>query len=225
MSTTNSTDENRRFTAVRLAMVKDQLQSRDITDSRILQAMGEVPRHRFISPEWRFEAYSDRPLPIGEGQTISQPYMVAFMLQALELRSDARVLEVGTGSGYQAAILSQLVPQVYSMEYFPALAERARTILQQLSYRNVQVIVGDGSLGLPQYAPYNGIIVAAAAPSTPRALLDQLAEGGRLAIPVGDTTGQDLLIIHKHGTSYTEERSIPCRFVPLLGKEGWHEPK
>ena len=113
---------------------------------------------------------------------------------------------------------------MYSMEYFPSLAERARKLLHQLGYRNVQVIVGDGGLGLPQHAPYDGIVVAAAAPSTPRALLDQLAEGGRLAIPVGNTTGQDLLIIPRHGTSYTEERSIPCRFVPLLGKEGWHEP-
>jgi protein-L-isoaspartate(D-aspartate) O-methyltransferase len=224
MATTNGAGREQNYTAARQAMVRDQLQRRGITDARVLQAMCEVPRHRFVPPEWCDEAYSDRPLPIGEGQTISQPYMVALMIQSLALQSDAKVLEVGTGSGYQAAVLSRLAAEVYSIEYFSTLAEGARAILQELGYTNVHVLVGDGSLGLPQYAPYDGIIVAAAAPHTPRPLLEQLAEGARLVIPVGDTVGQELLIVTRHGTSHTEEQSVPCRFVPLLGKEGWHEP-
>jgi protein-L-isoaspartate(D-aspartate) O-methyltransferase len=221
MATINGTSREHNYTAARQAMARDQLQQRGIVDTRVLQAMREVPRHRFVPPEWATESYSDRPLPIGQGQTISQPYMVAFMIQSLQLRSDARVLEVGTGSGYQAAVLSRLVAQVYSMEYFPTLAEGARDVLHELGYTNVAVIVGDGSLGLPQHAPYNGIIVAAAAPHTPPPLREQLAEGGRLVIPVGDATSQELLVITRHGDSYTEERSVPCRFVPLLGQEGW----
>jgi protein-L-isoaspartate(D-aspartate) O-methyltransferase len=204
-------------------MVREQLQRRGITDVRVLQAMRVVPRHFFVPPAWRREAYSDRPLPIDQGQTISQPYMVAVMLQSLALPSNARVLEVGTGSGYQAAVLSRLASQVYTMEYFPALAEQARTLLQRLGYVNVEVVAGDGSLGLPQYAPYHGIVVAAAAPRLPPPLLEQLAEGGRLVIPVGEATSQELLIVTRHGTTYTTERGVPCRFVPLLGQEGWPE--
>ncbi len=219
----NGTSKEPDSTAARLAMVRSQLQRRGITDARVLSAMREVPRHVFVPPEWRHEAYSDRPLPIAHDQTISQPYMVAIMTQSLALQGYERVLEVGTGSGYQAAVLSRLVAHVYSIEYFPALAESARAVLQRLGYTNVQVMVGDGGLGLPTQAPYDGIIVAAAAPHVPQPLLTQLAEGGRLVVPVGSVTSQELLIITRHGDDYPQERSVPCRFVPLLGQEGWTE--
>jgi protein-L-isoaspartate(D-aspartate) O-methyltransferase len=221
MATVNGTSKEPDYTGARLTMVRSQLQRRGITDPRVLQAMREVPRHLFVPPEWRHEAYSDRPLPIGADQTISQPYMVAIMVQSLALQGHECVLEIGTGSGYQAAVLSCLAAQVVSLEYFAALADSARTLLQHLEYTNVEVMVGDGGLGLPAQAPYEGIIVAAAAPHVPPALLAQLADGGRLVIPVGSATGQDLLIITRHGEDYAQERSVPCRFVPLLGQEGW----
>ena len=221
MVTVNGTGKEPDYTAARLAMVRSQLQRRGITDTRVLQAMRQVPRHAFVPPERRREAYSDRPLPINDEQTISQPYMVAIMTQSLALQGHERVLEVGTGSGYQAAVLGRLVAHVYSIEYFPDLAERARAVLQHLGYTNVQVMHGDGGLGLPAHAPYQGIIVTAAAPHVPQPLLTQLAEGGRLVIPVGSATNQELLIITRHGTDYPQERSVPCRFVPLLGQEGW----
>jgi protein-L-isoaspartate(D-aspartate) O-methyltransferase len=186
--------------------------------------MREVPRHLFVAAAWQNEAYSDRPLPIAEGQSISQPYMVAMMLEHLQLGDAAGVLEVGTGSGYQAAILSRMAAQVYTMEYFPTLAAQARTLLARLGYGNIEVVVGDGSLGLPQHAPYDGIIVPAAAPRVPLPLLAQLSDGCRLVIPVGQANEQALLIITKHGASHTIERSVPCRFVPLLGQEGWNAP-
>jgi protein-L-isoaspartate(D-aspartate) O-methyltransferase len=219
----NGTSKEPDSTAARLAMVRSQLQRRGITDARVLSAMREVPRHAFVPPKWRHEAYSDRPLPIAHDQTISQPYMVAIMTQSLALRGHEHVLEVGTGSGYQAAVLSRLVAHVYSIEYFPALAESARAVLQRLGYTNVQVMVGDGGMGLPAQAPYDGIIVAAAAPHVPQPLLTQLAEGGRLVVPVGSVTSQELLIITRHGDDYPQGRSVPCRFVPLLGQEGWTE--
>jgi len=219
----NGTSKEPDSTAARLAMVRSQLQRRGITDARVLHAMREVPRHAFVPPEWRHEAYSDHPLPIAHDQTISQPYMVAIMTQSLALQGHERVLEVGTGSGYQAAVLSRLVAHVYSIEYFPALAESARAVLQRLGYTNIQVIVGDGGLGLPTQVPYDGIIVAAAAPHVPQPLLTQLAEGGRLVVPVGSVTSQELLIITRHGDDYPQGRSVPCRFVPLLGQEGWTE--
>ena len=162
MVNTNGRDRPYDDVAVRQAMVRDQLERRNITDVRVLQAMRDIPRHLFVPPAWRSEAYSDRPLPIGESQTISQPYMVAVMLQQLALQGDARVLEIGTGSGYQTAVLSRLVTQVYSIEYFPALADSARQVLQRLRVTNVRIMVGDGGLGWQQHAPYQGIIVAAA---------------------------------------------------------------
>ena len=221
MATVNGTRKEPDYTAACLTMIRAQLQRRGITDTRVLQAMREVPRHAFVPVEWRHEAYSDRPLPIADEQTISQPYMVAIMTQSLALQGHECVLEVGTGSGYQAAVLSRLVAHVYTIEYFPTLAESARAMLQRLGYTNVQVITGDGSLGLPAHAPYQGILVAAAAPHVPQPMLAQLAEGGRLVIPVGSRTTQDLLIVTRHKESYTQERSVPCRFVPLLGQEGW----
>jgi protein-L-isoaspartate(D-aspartate) O-methyltransferase len=221
MATVNGMRKEPDYTAARRAMIRTQLQRRGITDRRVLQAMREVPRHAFVPPEWRHEAYSDRPLPIANDQTISQPYMVAIMTQSLVLQGHEHVLEVGTGSGYQAAVLSRLATHVYTIEYFPGLAERARAILRHLGYTNVQVLTSDGGLGLLAYAPYQGILVAAAAPHVPQPLLTQLAEGGRLVIPVGSVTSQELLIISRHGDEYAQERSVPCRFVPLLGQEGW----
>jgi protein-L-isoaspartate(D-aspartate) O-methyltransferase len=206
MATVNGMRKEPDYTAARRAMIRTQLQRRGITDRRVLQAMREVPRHAFVPPEWRHEAYSDRPLPIANDQTISQPYMVAIMTQSLVLQGHERVLEA---------------THVYTIEYFPDLAERARAILRHLGYANVQVITSDGGLGLPAYAPYHGILVAAAAPHVPQPLLTQLAEGGRLVIPVGSVTSQELLIISRHGDEYAQERSVPCRFVPLLGQEGW----
>ncbi len=221
MATVNGTSKEHDYTSARLVMVRSQLQRRGITDARVLQAMREVPRHLFVPPEWRHEAYSDRPLPIGDEQTISQPYMVAIMTQSLALQGHEHVLEIGTGSGYQAAVLSRLAAHVSSIEYFADLADSARALLQRLGYINVDVIVGDGGLGLPAQAPYDGIIVAAAAPHVPQPLLAQLAEGGRLVIPVGSATSQELFIITRRGDDYAQERSVPCRFVPLLGEEGW----
>jgi len=221
MATVNGARKEPDYTAERLVMIRGQLQRRGITDTRVLQAMQEVPRHAFVPLEWRHEAYSDRPLPIADNQTISQPYMVAIMTQSLVLQGHECVLEVGTGSGYQAAVLSRLAAHVYTMEYFRALAERARAILQRLGYTNVQVITGDGGPGLPAHAPYHGILVAAAAPHVPQSLLAQLADGGRLVIPVGSATSQELLIITRHADGYWQLRSVPCRFVPLLGREGW----
>jgi protein-L-isoaspartate(D-aspartate) O-methyltransferase len=221
MATVNGMRKEPDHTTARLSMIRAQLQRRGITDPRVLQVMREVPRHAFVPPEWRHEAYSDRPLPIADDQTISQPYMVAIMTQSLELQGHERVLEVGTGSGYQAAVLSRLAADVYTIEYFPALAKRARALLQRLGYTNVQVLTGDGGLGLLAHAPYHGILVAAAAPYVPQPLLTQLAEGGHLVIPVGSVTSQELLIITRHGDHYAQERSVPCRFVPLLGQEGW----
>lgn len=223
MASSNGASREAAYTAARLEMVQTQLQRRGISDARVLQAMREVPRHAFVPAAWRDEAYSDHPLPLGEDQTISQPYMVAIMTQSLQLHGEECILEVGTGSGYQAAVLSRLVAQVYTIEYFATLARRARAVLQRLKYTNVEIIVGDGGLGLPAHAPYQGIIVTAAAPHVPQPLLEQLADGGRLVIPVGSVTGQELLIIRRQGAEYAEERAVSCRFVPLLGQEGWAE--
>ena len=220
MITANGSSSESNQAEARRTMVRTQLQRRDITDTRVLQAMAEVPRHLFVPQEWRHKAYSDRPLPIGQEQTISQPYMVAIMVQSLGLQGHERVLDVGTGSGYQAAVLSRLAAHVYTIEYFPALAEHARTVLQGLGYTNVEVIVGDGSLGFPSQAPFDGIIAAAAASRIPPPLLAQLADGGRLVMPVGEHEGQNLVVVRRDGEAYTEEYSVPCRFVPLLGREG-----
>jgi protein-L-isoaspartate(D-aspartate) O-methyltransferase len=224
MASTNGTRWTGEDFVARQTMVHNQLERRGITAPRVLEAMRQVPRHLFVPPEWRSEAYSDRPLPIGAGQTISQPYMVAIMLQELALRSNARVLEVGTGSGYQAAVLSRLAAQVWSLEYFAPLADEARQVLQRLHCHNVQIIVRDGGLGLPEHAPYDGIVVAAAASRPPPLLLAQLAEGGRLVIPVGTESNQELFVITKQTGGYHEQRRVHCRFVPLLGEEGWHTP-
>jgi protein-L-isoaspartate(D-aspartate) O-methyltransferase len=204
----------------RQAMVADQLAGRDITDGNVLEAMGRVPRELFVGDLDRRKAYRDMPLRIGHGQTISQPYMVAVICQAAEVREGDRVLDIGTGSGYQAAVLAELGAEVHTIERIPELAERARGRLAQAGYE-VDVHVGDGSLGLPAQAPYDAIVVAAAAPAMPESLYDQLRVRGRLVVPVGGQEGQRLEVIVRSPEGPAVARSVPCRFVPLVGAEGF----
>jgi protein-L-isoaspartate(D-aspartate) O-methyltransferase len=211
------------YQELRRRMVTRQIRVRGIRDERVLAVMEEVPRHRFVPEALWSDAYEDGPLPIGDGQTISQPYMVAVMTQLLELRGDERVLELGTGSGYQAAVLSRLCKWVFTVERIPRLAERAKIILTELGYANISYLVSDGTWGWASNAPFNGIIVTAGAPSTPAALLDQLAEGGRLVIPVGDRFAQTLKKLVKSRSGTTVESHTECRFVDLIGKFGWAE--
>ncbi len=208
---------------LRHAMVETQIRKRGIRDEQVLQAMRNVPRHEFVAPEWRDEAYSDEALPIGGGQTISQPYIVAVMCAALHLEGTDKVLEIGTGCGYQAAVLSCLAREVHTVECRAQLASAARERLQRLGYGNVHVHVGDGSLGLAAYAPYDGIVVAAAAPQLPEPLTQQLAEGGRMIVPVGEAEHQVLMLLTKHGDKLSSERREPCRFVHLVGRHGWKD--
>ncbi|MDQ2998427.1 MAG: protein-L-isoaspartate(D-aspartate) O-methyltransferase [Chloroflexota bacterium] len=205
----------------RNAMVRAQLVQRGITDSRVLDAMATVPRHLFVPPEARAQAYGDRALPISQGQTISQPYVVALMAQALSLRPGDRVLEVGAGSGYAAAVLSRLAGEVYTIERWPALAEAAERSLHDLGYTNVHVFHGDGTAGLPAYAPFDAIVVSAAAPWVPRPLREQLGEGGRLVIPVGGRNEQILLRLTRTDHRTQTERLGEVRFVPLIGEHAW----
>jgi protein-L-isoaspartate(D-aspartate) O-methyltransferase len=202
-------------------MVDEQLRGRDIADRRVLAAMERVPREAFVPPDLRLRAYDDAALPIGSGQTISQPYMVARICEELGLDGDERVLDVGTGSGYQAAVLAQLAAEVHSIERLPELAEQARRNLQDAGIDNVLVHVGDGSLGDPEHAPFDAIAVAAAAPDFPQALYDQLTLGGRLVVPVGGRRGQRLEVIVRSPEGPAVIRSVPCRFVPLVGEEGF----
>jgi protein-L-isoaspartate(D-aspartate) O-methyltransferase len=204
-------------------MVKSQLAGRGIKDQRVLEAMRRVPRHLFIPEGMRNLAYCDGPLPIGHGQTISQPYIVALMTEILELEGKEKVLEVGTGSGYQAAILSRLASQVYSVERHAALAQQAEKLLSQLGYANIVVRVGNGTLGWPEHSPYEAIIVTAAAPDVPRPLTDQLADGGRLVAPVGSQWSQVLVKVRRQGDLLIRERRTAVAFVPLVGKYGWEE--
>jgi protein-L-isoaspartate(D-aspartate) O-methyltransferase len=206
--------------AAREEMVARQIRDRDVRGERVLQAMRTVPRHLFVPPEHVHRAYSDEPLPIGEGQTISQPFMVAAMAEALALEGHERVLEVGAGSGYQAAVLSYLASEVVAIETRSALATAAAERITRLGYRNVTVEIGDGSAGWPSCAPYAAILVTAAAPSVPQPLLDQLAQGGRLVIPVGEGENQELLRIVKHEGHVIHESLYACRFVPLVGRFG-----
>jgi protein-L-isoaspartate(D-aspartate) O-methyltransferase len=205
------------FERARQRMVERQLKARDITDAAVLRAMTTVPRHRFVSPALTSEAYSDRALPIEEGQTISQPYIVALMTQLLELSGPEKVLEVGTGSGYQAAVLAELVKQVYTIEILPGLAARAAARLKTLGYSQVTVRAGDGYQGWPEAAPFNAIVVTAGATHIPEPLVKQLAEGGRLVIPVGESSGtQELIQGRKTGGRLVTRVVIPVRFVPLV---------
>jgi protein-L-isoaspartate(D-aspartate) O-methyltransferase len=205
----------------RARMVEEQLRSRGIHDERLLAAMGKVPREKFVAGEDFTDAYGDHPLSIGAGQTVSQPYIVAAMVQALMLVPEDRVLEVGTGTGYEAAILAELADEVWTIERHEELADKAREILSELGYANIHVIHGDGSLGLPQHAPFNKILVAAAAPQIPESLLAQLADGGILVLPVGDRFEQRVHIVHKAAGAITITTHDLCRFVPLVGAEGW----
>lgn len=211
------------YAELRDAMVDAQIRKRGIEDERVLRAMGSVPRHEFVESHWKNVAYTDEPLPISGGQTISQPYIVAVMCAAVHLQGMEKVLEIGTGCGYQAAVLSCLAREVHTVEYREELASGARERLQRLGYGNVQVYCGDGSLGLEAFAPYDAIVVAAAAPHAPEPLGRQLAEGGRMIVPVGGEGHQVLLLLTKHGGKLSSERREPCRFVPLLGRHGWKD--
>ena len=202
-------------------MVDEQLRARGIGDERVLAAMGRVPREQFVSEPLREHAYDDAALPIGEGQTISQPYMVARICEALALRGGERVLDVGAGSGYQAAVLAELAGEVHTIERLATLAESAREALHAAGYDRVHVHLGDGTLGLPGHAPFAGIAVAAAAPEMPQALYDQLEAGGRLVVPVGGLEGQELQLIVRSPEGPAVLRTVPCRFVPLVGEQGF----
>lgn len=218
-----SAGDHYNWAALRRAMVEEQIRKRGVKSTRVLDVMGRVPRHLFVPEELAAHAYEDRALGIGEQQTISQPYMVASMTEYLELQGGERVLEVGAGSGYQAAILAELAREVITVEKNVALAESARARLASLGYRNVRVEIGDGTLGWSQAAPFDGILVAAAAPAIPQPLVSQLAEGGRLVIPVGESDKQMLMRIRKRGGEITEEKLFACQFVPLRGSYGWPE--
>lgn len=207
------------FASKRQEMVEGQLRLRGIADQRVLQAMLRVPRHEFAPERFRDQAYEDHPLPIAEGQTISQPYIVALMLEALALSPADMVLEVGTGSGYVTALLAEMVREVVSVERHASLADSARQLLDDLGYKNVRVIAGDGSHGVPEFAPYKAIIVSAAATELPRGLIEQLADGGRMIIPVGESESQQLQFIYKEGGRVMARMRELCRFVPLVSEE------
>jgi protein-L-isoaspartate(D-aspartate) O-methyltransferase len=204
-------------------MVEEQLVSRGIKDPRVLRAMAEIPRHFFVEGELRNHAYEDHPLPIGANQTISQPYMVALMVEALELKGTERVLEVGTGSGYAAAVLSELCAEVFTVEAVEELALKARIILNSLDYRNVSVLVGDGTLGWEEHSPYDAVVISAAAPCIPRPLVEQLKIPGYLIFPMGEEELQTLVRIRKDRAGIREEYLGDCHFVKLTGRYGWED--
>jgi protein-L-isoaspartate(D-aspartate) O-methyltransferase len=206
-----------------MQMVETQLKARNITDAKVLKAMSEVPRHEFVPPELHDISYGDFPLPIGEDQTISQPYIVALMTQELGLTGDETVLEIGAGSGYQAAILSRIVKQVYTVERIHSLAVHAGNVLKKLCYMNVHVVEGDGTMGLKKNAPYDAVVVTAACPRLPKALVEQLAEGGRVVIPIGDKFSQTLYTFTKKEGDIVEKPVCGCAFVPLVGEDGWKD--
>jgi protein-L-isoaspartate(D-aspartate) O-methyltransferase len=207
------------FALARRSMLEEQLTSpgRDIKNRRVLEAMATVPRHEFVPPSVRKFAYRDEPLRIGYGQTISQPFIVAFMTEQLDPRPADRILEIGTGSGYQAAILSRLVAEVYTIEIIEPLARRAEADLKRLGYSNVKVLAGDGYKGWPEHAPFDGIIVTCAPDHVPQPLADQLKDGGRMIIPVGPPDDQQLYLLQKHGTTLEQQAVLPVRFVPMTG--------
>ncbi|MBW2511998.1 MAG: protein-L-isoaspartate(D-aspartate) O-methyltransferase [Deltaproteobacteria bacterium] len=214
------------FSIARRRMVEDQVVARGVRDTRVIDAMLQVPRHKFVEEALESQAYQDAPLPIGERQTISQPYMVAVMSEALALDGTEKVLEVGTGSGYQAAVLAVLADQVFSLERIPALARRARKALDSCGYSKVNIRLADGTLGWQEMAPFDAIVVTAGAPDVPRDYLDQLAVGGRLVIPVGDRMSQVLMRITRTSEhEFKEEQLLGCRFVPLVGNHGWRDER
>ncbi len=209
------------YEVARRRMVSEQLVANGIANSRVLAAMGKVPRHEFVSKGLEDQAYMDRPLPMGLGQTISQPLIVAMMTEALFLTGNERVLEIGTGSGYQAAILAELSKEVYTVERHRDLSIRARIALYKLHYKNIKLRIGDGTLGWPEFAPFDRIIVTAGGPSVPDALKEQLAEGGRMVIPVGGEDLQSLELITRKGREFEKKTLTGCRFVKLVGHQGW----
>ena len=211
------------YGAARVAMVETQLRRRGIKDSAVLEAMSRIPRHEFVPQDFRYRAYDDIPLPIGDGQTISQPYMVAAISAALHLTGNERILEVGAGCGYQSAILAALAKEVFAVEFRPDLAAAADRNLVRLGYRNVHVHTGDGTLGLPDFAPFDCIVVSAGAPAPPAPLLEQLADGGRMVVPVGDVENQNLLLIEREHGNLRKITLDSCRFVPLIGAHGWKD--
>ena len=212
------------YTIARRRMVDEQIVGRGVQDPRVIEAMLKVPRHKFVAPGMESQAYLDNPLPIGEGQTISQPYMVAMMSEALELKGDETVLEIGTGSGYQAAVLAVLAERVFSLERIPELARRARKALDAAGFSKVNIRLTDGTFGWEEMAPFDAILVTAGAPSIPQSYRDQLAVGGRLIIPVGDRFSQVLKrVTRKAEADFREETLLGCRFVPLVGAHGWQK--
>lgn len=209
------------YEAMRRRMVEEQLIPRGIENPAVLDAFRKVPRHEFVPEMMRDTAYGDYPIPIGNSQTISQPYMVAVMTEELKLKGGEKVLEIGTGSGYQAAILSEIASDVYSIERFQELADKAKGTLSRLGYKNVHIKTGDGTIGWKEEAPFDGIIVTAGAPGIPQSLVDQLKDNGRLVIPVGSQWSQVLTIVEKAGKMVRQTQMFGCVFVPLVGKEGW----
>ena len=208
------------YAAERSSMVRDQIMARGITDKNVLAAMMKVERHRFVPPAYRIEAYEDYPLPVGEGQTISQPYIVAFMTEALELKKEDKILEIGTGSGYQAAVLAEICDSVFTIEIFRSLALTAKKTLDELGYSNVYVRIGDGYQGWAEHAPYDGIIVTCAPDHIPETLEEQLAEGGRMIIPVGGDYTQNLILLKKKAGKLQKQNVLPVRFVPMINEDG-----
>jgi protein-L-isoaspartate(D-aspartate) O-methyltransferase len=219
----SSDPTSRDFTWAREKMVQEQLIARGIKQRRVLEAMRKIPRHFFVDPGLINRAYNDCALPIGEKQTLSQPYMAARMTEALELRGPEKVLEIGTGSGYQTALLAEICFNVFSVEKVRNLARKAREVLDKLEYHNIAIHVGDGSIGWSEHAPYDAVIVAAGAPEVPAPLLDQLLVGGRLVMPVGDEQTQRLMRITRGASGFAEEHLGECKFVKLIGKYAWHE--
>lgn len=215
----------RNLAVKREIMISDDLIGRGISDRSVLAAMRQVPREEFVDAEFADQAYADHPLPIDEGQTISQPYMVAFMAESLELSPGDRVLEIGTGSGYSAAVLSRIVAEVFTVEHFASLARSADERLRRLGYANVRIFVGDGTLGWPEHAPYDAIVVTAGAPRVPESLLEQLIIGGRLVIPVGPHPLMQILVRLRRTAAdeFSRESLCAVQFVPLIGAEGWRE--
>jgi protein-L-isoaspartate(D-aspartate) O-methyltransferase len=208
------------FSDLRLRMVKTQIESRGVTDKKVIDAFLKVERHRFVLPEYLSMAYHDSPLPIDEGQTISQPYVVAFMTEALRLKPSDKVLEIGTGSGYQAAILAEICQSVYTVEIFETLGGKAKQLFAELGYNNIKCKIGDGYKGWPQYAPYDAIIVTCSPTHIPQPLKDQLAEGGKMIIPVGKSPVQSLVLLEKKNGKIRERKVLPVRFVPMIDSEG-----
>ena len=209
------------FCRMRRLMLDEQLIGRGISDERVLAAFRKIPREKFVPEDYRNNSYDDCPIPIGENQTISQPYMAALMTQCLGLKGQEKILEIGTGSGYQTAILAETAGEVYSIERIERLAKEAEKILRSLEYKNFKIKAGDGTLGWEEHGPYDGIIVTAGAPSIPQSLVKQMKDGGRLIIPVGGGSTQTLTVVEKNGESVVARDLCGCVFVPLIGKEGW----